>query len=85
MSRQKFLAIQGPPFSPSLHRDVKLDVTPEIEVFHMLFERCYSQNGKDLFDNTQNTSTESRSHWRAKFREFHMAGHMSYTQTFGMS
>ena len=27
-----------------LYREVQLDLTPEIEVFHILSERCYSQN-----------------------------------------
>ena len=30
------------------YREVQLDSTPEIEVFHMLFERCHSKIGRDL-------------------------------------
>ena len=29
-----------------VYREVQLDSTPEIEVFHTLFERCQSKNGK---------------------------------------
>ena len=29
-----------------VYRVVQLDFTPEIEVFHMLFERCHSKNRK---------------------------------------
>ena len=28
------------------YREVQLDSTPEIEVFHMLFERCHTNNRK---------------------------------------
>ena len=36
----------GPIFLPSLYSEVQLDLTQEIEVFQMLFERCHSKNRK---------------------------------------
>ena len=27
-----------------MYREVQLDLKPEIEVFHMLFERCHTKN-----------------------------------------
>ena len=32
-----------------LYREVQLDVTPEIEVFHMMFERFHAVNRKKSF------------------------------------
>ena len=37
--------IQITSFIP-LNREVQLDLTPEIEVFHMLFDRCHTKNRK---------------------------------------
>ena len=38
------------------YRRVKLDLTPEIEGFHMLFERCHTLNSKRSLKQHKNTS-----------------------------
>ena len=40
----------------SLYREVQLDLTPDIEVFHMLFERCDTKKVRDLSNSKENTS-----------------------------
>ena len=41
-------SVQGPrtPNPMDDYREVQLDSTPEIEVFHMLFERCHTKHRK---------------------------------------
>ena len=35
-------------FAVRKYREVQLDFTPEIEVFHMLFEGCHTKNRRSL-------------------------------------
>ena len=39
-----------------VYRVVLLDLTPEILVVYMLFERCFVKIGRDLLNNTKPTS-----------------------------
>ena len=54
-SQQNSLGDGGPKSQTMAYGEVHLDLTSEIEVFHMLFERCYTKIERDLSNSRANT------------------------------